>query len=129
MFQTIKKQRNHVVNQNNLCKKDRFDRANPEKDSKPFSKSCKPYFLNKHYFEESKIALSENGELLNENNNEIAKTFNSFFEIHLIYLVGLQKLVLVMIRLNFTNHPSIQKIKEIFQLNERFFSTMFLSLL
>ena len=129
MFQTIKKQKNHVVNQNNLYKKDRFDRANPEKDSKPFSKSCKRCFLNKHSLEESKIALSENGEFLNENNNENAKTFNSFFEIHLIYLVGLQKLVLLMIRLNFTNHPSILKIKEIFQLNERFFSTMFLSLL
>ena len=74
-----KKQRNYVVKLNNQCKKDHFDRLNPEKDSKPFWKSCKPYFSNKHSFGESKIALSENGEFLTEN-NKIAKTFNSFFE-------------------------------------------------
>ena len=43
-----KKQRNYVAKLNNQCKKDRFDRLNPEKDSKLFWKSCKPYFSNKH---------------------------------------------------------------------------------
>ena len=70
---------NIAVKLNNQCKKDHFDRLNPEKDSKPFWKSCKPYFSNKHSFGDSKIALSENGEFLTEN-NKIAKTFNSFFE-------------------------------------------------
>ena len=51
----------------------------PEKDSKPFWKSCKPYFSNKHFFGESKIALIENGEFLTEN-NKISKTFNLLFE-------------------------------------------------
>ena len=74
-----KKQRNYVVKSKNQCKKDHFDRLNPEKDSKPFGKSCKPYFSNKHSFGDSKIALSENGGFLTEN-NKIAKTFNSFFE-------------------------------------------------
>ena len=74
-----KRQRNYLVKLNNQCKKDHFDRLNPEKDSKPFWKSCKPYFSNKHSFGESKIALSENGKFLTEN-NKIAKTFNSFFE-------------------------------------------------
>ena len=74
-----KKQRNYVVKLNNQCKKDHFDRLNPEKDSKPFWKSCKPYFSNKRFSGESKIVLRENGEFLTENNN-IAKTFNSFFE-------------------------------------------------
>ena len=92
----------------NQCKKDHFDRLNPEKDSKPFWKSCKPYFSNKHSFGESKIALSENGEFLTEN-NKIAKTFSSFFET-----------VSQGIILNFSNHPSILKIKEKFQLNKRF---------
>ena len=41
-----KKQRNYVVKLNNQCKKDHFDRLNPEKDSKPFWKS-KTYFSNK----------------------------------------------------------------------------------
>ena len=63
-----KKQRNYVVKLNSQCKKDHFDRLNPEKGSKPFWKSCKPYFSNKHSFGESKIALSENGEFLTENN-------------------------------------------------------------
>ena len=31
-----KKQRNYVVKLNNQCKKNHFDRLNPEKDSKPF---------------------------------------------------------------------------------------------
>ena len=74
-----KRQKNYVVKLNNQCKKDNFDRLNPEKDSKPFWKSCKSYFSNKHSFGESKTALSENGEFLTEN-NKIAKTFNSFFE-------------------------------------------------
>ena len=76
-----------------MCKKDHFDRLNHEKDSKPFWKSCKPYFSNKHSFGESKIALSENGEFLTEN-NKIAKLLTRFLRqslIHLIYLVGLQK--------------------------------------
>ena len=74
-----KKQRNYVVKLNNQCKKDHFDRLNPEKDSKAFWKSCKPYFLNKNSFGESKIALKENGEFLTED-SKIAKAFNSFFE-------------------------------------------------
>ena len=72
-----KKQRNYVVKLNNQCKKVHFDRFNPKKDSKPFWKSCKPYFSNEISFGEWKIELSENGEFLTEN-NKIAKTFNSF---------------------------------------------------
>ena len=36
---------------------DDFDRLNPQKGSKSFWKSCKPYFSNKHSFGKSKIAL------------------------------------------------------------------------
>ena len=36
-------------------------------DSKPFWKSCKPYFSNKHSFGGSKTALNDNGEILTEN--------------------------------------------------------------
>ena len=52
-----KKQRNYVVKLNNQCKKDHFDRLNPEKGPKLFWESCEPYFSNKHSFNESKIAL------------------------------------------------------------------------
>ena len=49
-----KTQKNYVVGLNNQCKKDHFNRLNPEKDFKPFWESWKPYFSNKHYFGESK---------------------------------------------------------------------------
>ena len=102
-------------------KKDHFDRLNPEKDSKPFWESCKPYFSNKHSFGESKI------EFLIEN-NKIAKTFNSFFETvtDSLNLFSWSSKVSACddkvqgIIFNFSNHPSILKINEKFQLNKRF---------
>ena len=69
----------YVVKLNNQCKKNHFDRLNPEKDSKPFCKSCKPYFSNKHFSGKSKIALSKNCKFFT-GSNKTAKTFNSFFE-------------------------------------------------
>ena len=96
-----KRQRNYVVKLNNQSKKDHFDRLNPEKDSKPFWKSCKSYFSNKHSFGESKIALSENGKFLTENNIRLQNLLTRFLRqslIYLIYLVGIQKLGFVMIR-------------------------------
>ena len=91
-----KKQRNYVVKLNNQSKQEHFDSLNPFLDSKPFWKSCKPYFSNKNSFGESKIALNESGEILTEN-MKIAKTFKSF-----------------------SNHPSIIKIKHKFKLNKKF---------
>ena len=83
---------------------------------KLFWKSCKPYFSNKHSFGDSKIALSENGEFLTEN-NKIAKTFNSFFETvtDSLSLFSWPSKVNVCddkvqgIIQNFSNHPSILK--------------------
>ena len=68
-----KKQRNYVVKLNNQSKQEHFDSLNPFLDSKPFWKSCKPYFSNMHSFGESKIPLNESGEILTEN-MKIAKT-------------------------------------------------------
>ena len=74
-----KKQRNYMVKLNNQSKKEHFDSLNIFLGSKPFWKSCKPYFSNKHSFSESKIALNKSGEILTEN-IKIAKTFNSSLE-------------------------------------------------
>ena len=82
---------------------------------------------NKHFFGESKIALSENGKFLTEN-NKIAKTINSFFETvtDSLNLFSCSSKVDVCddkvqgIMLNFSNHSNILKVKEKFQLNERF---------
>ena len=108
------------------CERDHFDILNSEKDSKLFWISFKPYFSNKHSFGDWKVALSENIELLTKT-NMIANTFNSFFETvtDSLILNNLHNLMLVMIwfqviLLNFSNHPSILKIKEKFQLNKIF---------
>ena len=74
-----KKQRNYVVKLNNQSKKEHCDSLNLFLDPKPFWKSCKSCFSNKHSFGESKIVLNESGEILTEN-IKIAKTFNSYFK-------------------------------------------------
>ena len=81
------------------------------------------------------MALSENGEFLTENNN-IAKTFNSIFDTvtDSLNLFSWPTKVNVCddkvqgIIHNFSNHPSILKIKEKFNLTKYFLSSMFLRL-
>ena len=119
----LKKHGKYMVKLNNECKKNHFDRLNPEKDSKPFRKSCKPYFSNKHSFVELKITLSENSDFLNKN-DQIEKTLYSFFETVNVSDDKVQRIIL-----NFSNHPSILKIKENFNLAVDFLSSMFLRLL
>ena len=120
---SYKKHGKYVVKLNNECKKNHFDRLNPEKDSKPFRKSCKPYVSNKHSFVELKIALIENSDFLNKN-DQIEKTLYSFFETVNVSDDKVQRIIL-----NFSNHPSILKIKENFNLAVDFLSSMFLRLL
>ena len=43
-----KKQRNLVVKINNECKREYFDKLNVKTTTKPFWKTCKPYFSNKN---------------------------------------------------------------------------------
>ena len=122
-----KKQRNYVVKLNNQSKQEHFDSLNPFLDSKPFWKSCKPYFSNKHSFGGSKIALNESSEILTEN-MKIAKTFNSYFKSTTDSLerfdwplqsnVSSDKVQNIIE--NFSNHPSIIKIKHKFKLNKKF---------
>ena len=64
---------------NNECKRDYFDKLNVKIATKPFQKSCKTYFPNKHSHGGSKIALIENDRIVSEN-NKIAKTFNTYFK-------------------------------------------------
>ena len=55
---------NSVVKLNKYYKKVHVDNLNPFHDPKPFWKTCKTYICNKHSFSESKIALTENGEIM-----------------------------------------------------------------
>ena len=43
-----KKQRNLVIKINNECKREHFDKLSVKTATKPFWKTCKPYFPNKH---------------------------------------------------------------------------------
>ena len=52
-----KKQCNLVVKINNECKREYFHKLNVKTATKPFWKTCKPYFSNKHSHGGSKIAL------------------------------------------------------------------------
>ena len=74
-----KKQRNLVVKINNECKREYFDKLNVKTATKPFWKTWKPYFSNKHSHGGSKITLTENDITVSEN-NKIVKTFNTYFE-------------------------------------------------
>ena len=125
-----KKQRNYVVKLNNQSKQEHFDSLNPLNpflDSKPFWKSCKPYFSSKHSFGDSKIILNENSEILTKN-MKIAKAFNLCFESVTDFLELFDWLLqsnvsgdkVQNIIKNFSNHPSIIKIKHKSKLNKKF---------
>ena len=55
-----KKQRNLVVQINNRCKREYFDKLNVKTATKPFWNTCKRYFSNKHLHGGSRITLIEN---------------------------------------------------------------------
>ena len=74
-----KKQRNLVVKINNESKREYSDKLNVKTTTKPFWKTCKPYFSNKLLHGGSKITLIENDGIISEN-MKIAKTFNRYFE-------------------------------------------------
>ena len=107
-----KKQRNSVVKINNECNTEYFDKLNVKATTKPFWKTCKPYFPNKHSHGGSKITLIENDRIISEN-NKIAKTFNTHFESvtdSLNLLSGSVSLLIVTVKLNkfYLNFPNIQ---------------------
>ena len=52
-----KKQRNLMVKINNECKREYFDKLNVKTVTKPFWKTCKAYFSNKHSHGGSKLLL------------------------------------------------------------------------
>ena len=74
-----KKLCNLVVKINNECKREYFDKLNIKTTTKPFWKTCKPYFSNKHSHGGSKITLIENHKIICEN-NKMVKTFNTYFK-------------------------------------------------
>ena len=121
-----KKQRNLVVKINNECKREYFDKLNVKTTTKPFLKTCKPYFSNKHSHGGSKITLIENDRIISEN-NKIAKTFNTYFEsvtdrLNLFEWIGQSvnsNNKIEQILFKFSKHPSILKIKQKVKINSK----------
>ena len=68
-----------MVKINNECKREYFDKLNVKTATKPFWKTCKPYFSNKNSYGGSKVPLIENDRIVSEY-HEIVKTFNTYFE-------------------------------------------------
>ena len=74
----FKKQRNYVVNLNKQAKFEYFSSYNSA-HSKAFWVNCKPYFSNKNSKADTDIVLNKYGDLILKN-EEIAKTFNDYFD-------------------------------------------------
>ena len=100
-------------------KREYFDKLNVKTATKPFWKTWKPYFSNKHSHGGSKITLIENDRTVSEN-NKIAKTFNTYFE-SVTDSLNLFEWVSESVNSNdkteqitakFSKHPSIIKIKQ-----------------
>ena len=116
-----------MVKINNKCKREYFDKLNVKTTTKPFWKTCKPYFSNKHSHGGSKITLIENDRIISEN-NKIAKTFNTYFEsvtdpLNLFEWIGESvnsndKIEQILFK--FSKHPSILKIKQKVKINSKF---------
>ena len=116
-----------MVKINNECKREYFDKLSVKTTTKPFWKTCKPYFPNKHSHGGSKITLIENDRIISEN-NKIAKTFNTYFEsvtdsLNLFEWIGesinsndkIEKILF-----KFSKHPSTLKIKQKVKINRKF---------
>ena len=91
-----------MVKINNECKREYFDKLNVKTATKPFWKTCKPYFSNKHSHGGSKVTLIENDRTVSEN-NQIAKfliRILSQSQVHWIFLSKLVNLLIVTIKLN-----------------------------
>ena len=115
-----------MVKINNECKREYFDKLNVKTATKPFWKTCKPYFPNKHSHGGSKITLIENDRIISEN-NKIAKTFNTYFEsvtdsLNLFEWIGESvnsndKIEQILFK--FSKHLSILKIKQKVKINSK----------
>ena len=121
-----KKQCNLLVKINYECKREHFNELNVEIATKPFWKTCEPYFTNKHLHDSSEITLIENNKIVSQN-HKIAKTFNTYF-VSVIVSRNLFEWIVESVNSNdkieqiivkFPKHPSILKIKQKVKTNSK----------
>ena len=121
-----KKQRNLLVKINYECKREHFNELNVEIATKPFWKTCEPYFTNKHLHDSSEITLIGNNKIVLQN-HKIAKTFNTYlvsvtvspnpFEWIVESVNSNNKIEQIIVK--FPKHPSILKIKQKVKTNRK----------
>ena len=117
-----------MVKINNECSRKYFDKVNVETATKPFWKTCKPFFSNKLSHRGSKITLIENDRLVSEN-HKIARTFNKYFEsvkdsLNLFEWIGRSinsndKIEQIIAK--FSKHPTVLRIKQKVKINLKFY--------
>ena len=122
-----KKQLNLMVQTNNQCKREYFEKLTVKTAINSFWKTCKPYFSKKHSHGSFKITLIENDRIVS-GNSKIAKTFNTYFEsltdaLYLFQQIGESlnsKNKIEQIIAKISKHPSIPKIKQKVKINRKF---------
>ena len=125
----FKRQGNLVTNLNKQTKLQYFEKLSVDCNSKPFWKSCKPYFLNKSSYIQENIMLLEKDELLSKQRGVIS-TFNKHFESITDSLnlfswpedtsMSSRNDTVNSIIKKFAFHPSIKAIKEKFKIKSKF---------
>ena len=121
------RQRNLVVNMNRKAKKSFFSKHDPKESSKGFWDTFKPFFSNKVNIAGERIQLIENGSVLS-NNLDIAEIFNEHY--HTVTdrlnvprwnsVSGESSNSVHSAIENFSDHPSVVKISEKWQSDEKF---------
>ena len=129
-----KMQCNYVVKINRQSKeyflnlKKYFLNLNKTDDPKPFLKTCKPYFSKRHGIGNSKFTLNEKGKILLKHQENVSE-FNEYFdqivdslELYNYPWDNIDGLVddVDRIMLKLRSYPSIQKIQQNFNMNEKF---------
>ena len=115
-------QQNKVSKLNNKLKKIYFKEKLPKGNKvKDFWNYCKPYFTNKGICNDDRIILVENDKILNKD-SDISETFNNYF-VNITKDLGIfdwaddssDRSNIFTRMSSFSNHPSIQMIKDKYQ--------------
>ena len=123
---SFKKQRNYVCSLIRKEKKLFFSNINIKPGEKKFWKACKPYLVNKSEFSNERICLYDDGGLVSDE-PKVADIFNSYFAdiLSTLNITHWNKVLSLTNKNNliypeYSNHPSILKIKDKFKCDEIF---------
>ena len=119
---------NYVVKLNRQSKEKYFLNLDNTDDPKPLLKTCKLYFSKRHGIGNPKLTLNEKGKILLKHQENVSE-FNEYFdqivdslELYNYLCENIDGLVDDVDRIipKFRSYPSIQKIQQNFNMNEKF---------